>query len=65
MSVGGFVGVMFLVVSVILLGLEWLSRNATGASEGEQTQRREATPPAALIAVGLLCRRLSRRRAWR
>lgn len=43
MSVGAIIGIMFIVVSVILLGLEWLSRDASAGTGGEQARRQQAT----------------------
>jgi hypothetical protein len=41
MSVGGFIATMFLVVSVILLGLEWLSRASAPPSGGDEARRQQ------------------------
>lgn len=42
MSVGAVIAVMFFVVSVILLGLEWLSRDARPLVADERPQRQQA-----------------------
>lgn len=41
MSVGAIIATMFLVVSVILLGLEWLSRDTPPMAD-ERPQRQKA-----------------------
>jgi len=41
MSVGGVIATMFLVVSAILLGLEWLSRDARPPSGGDEARRQQ------------------------
>ena len=42
MSVGAVIATMFLVVSVILLGLEWLSRAPRTPVDGDRPQRQKA-----------------------
>ncbi len=41
MSVGGVIATMFLVVSVILLGLEWLSRDSATPPGGDEARRQQ------------------------
>jgi hypothetical protein len=41
MSVGGVIATMFLVVSVILLGLEWLSRDSAPPPGGDEARRQQ------------------------